>query len=101
MKEGLRGTDSAEITEWAAYERVYGPLGGLRGDYQAAVIAAAISNGFRGLAGKRGSRKIDGFMLKWDTRKSRVELTPEQMLARVRSLNRQLGGKEVGLERFG
>jgi hypothetical protein len=32
------------LTEWDAYERLYGPLGPARGDYHAALIATTTAN---------------------------------------------------------
>lgn len=32
------------MTEWAAYERLYGPLGQARGDYHAALVATTMAN---------------------------------------------------------
>ncbi|MCP2339160.1 phage tail assembly protein T [Actinomadura rupiterrae] len=43
----LATIDARELAEWSAYERVAGPLGPDRGDYQAAIIAATIANGNR------------------------------------------------------
>lgn len=44
----LAETDALELTQWQAYELVYGPLGGLRGDVQAGVVASVIANANRG-----------------------------------------------------
>lgn len=57
----LLGTiTSGELTEWMAFDRVE-PFGALRGDYQAALVAATIANGFRSGKGKRLS--VEDFLL--------------------------------------
>lgn len=59
----LAEMDSLELTRWEAYERVYGPLGGLRGDYQAALVASMIAN-----VNRREDAEpmpIDDFLINW------------------------------------
>lgn len=71
-----------ELLEWAAFERVEGPIGNLRGDIQAAVGAALLANINR----KKGAKKygIDDFIPEWDTDDGEgEELTPEQQRERV------------------
>lgn len=58
-----------------------------------AMLAATVSNGFRGMAGKRGARKLTAFMFKWD-RASRRRPSPKELIAKVRSVNAALGGTE-------
>lgn len=43
----LRSIDSRELTEWQIYERMYGPLGPVRDDHLASLIAATVANAFR------------------------------------------------------
>lgn len=76
-----------ELLEWAAFERVEGPIGNLRGDVQAGVIASLLANVNR----KKGAKqfKIDDFIPEWDTPEAE-ELTPEQQRERVFAA---LGGK--------
>lgn len=64
---------SAELAEWMAYERIAGPLGGRRGDIQAAIVAATVANAQRP-KGKRALKPQD-FLPVWD----RVPKTPEQL----------------------
>jgi hypothetical protein len=53
---------SRELTEWAAYERIAGPvLAHERIDYGAALVALMVAK----LGGYRG-RRIDDFLPKWD-----------------------------------
>ncbi|WP_076784714.1 phage tail assembly protein T [Parafrankia discariae] len=90
--ELLARIDSREITAWAAYEQVHGPLGPVRGDYQAALIAATITNM---LASKKGVRKkLADFLLEWDHKPQ----TWEDQLAAVRSMNKALGGTDTTSE---
>lgn len=83
--------DSAELTEWMAFENMTGPLGRRRYDIQAATIAATIANGNRGKGGRKF--KLSDFLIPYGNsdRKS-----PEQMLAAIKSLNRSMGGEERG-----
>lgn len=37
----IRETDAREINEWAAYQRIRGPIGPERGDLHAGIIASA------------------------------------------------------------
>lgn len=50
---------SRELSEWAAFEREYGPLGPVRGDWQAALVAHTVA----GAHGVKGDMK--DFMLNW------------------------------------
>ena len=52
-----------ELTEWAAYEQVAGPLGGERADVQAAMTAYYICSA---LGAKK--LKLDRLLPKWDRR---------------------------------
>lgn len=49
-----------EFAEWMIFDRLE-PIGGLRGDYQAAVIASTVANVNRGK--NRRALKIEDFML--------------------------------------
>lgn len=85
--------DSAELTEWMAFERMTGPLGRKRQDIQAATVAAAVVNSNRG-KGQRKAKVTDFLIPYGDRRKS-----PEQMLEAIRGLNRSMGGEERGSRR--
>lgn len=80
--------DSAELTEWMAFEKITGPLGRRRGDIQAATIAATIANANRG----KGSRKfkVSDFLIPYGEQRK----GPEQLLAAIRGINRSMGGEE-------
>lgn len=64
--EMLARVSSSELTEWAAFEQVYGPLGAIRGDIDMAILAAVIHNVF---AGKGKGKAPEDFMPSWDQRK--------------------------------
>ena len=90
MGDLLARIDSRELTEWAAYEQVCGPLGPVRGDYNAAVVAATVHNA---MAGKKGRRtKLKEFMIDWGARRAQ---TWEEQLAAVRVMNRAMGGRDL------
>ena len=63
--------DAFELTEWAAYERVAGPLGPERLDYLFAQLCAVVVNVQR----PKGSaaRRPKDFLLKWDQGAGRVD----------------------------
>jgi hypothetical protein len=87
--ELLARISGEEITEWAAYERLRGPLGPVRGDWQAAVVASTV---YAVMAGKKARRrKLKDFLPKWagDRRAS----TDEAMEALGRRLAAMYGGE--------
>lgn len=88
VAELLARISSRELTEWAVYERRAGPLGGRRGDIQAAIITAAIYNVNR----KKGSKPIDPEKLlpKWDDYQSETD-----MWDAIRAANADMGGTET------
>ena len=47
VRELLGAMDSHELTEWMAFDLV-DPIGGLRGDIQAAIVASTVANANRG-----------------------------------------------------
>lgn len=84
----LAETGSSELAEWQAYERISGPLGGARGDANAALIAAVIASANRG-KGQRAPSMAD-FMPSWD--RTRVKKTPEELFKQALAANTALGG---------
>lgn len=54
MRELLGALDSHELTEWTAFD-VVEPIGGRRGDIQAAVVASTVANIWR----KQGSSAFE------------------------------------------
>jgi hypothetical protein len=97
VEELLLRITSYELSEWQIYERMTGPLGGAKLEYLFAMLAATVSNGFKGLAGKRGARRLDQFMLKWD--RTKRKLSPQELLQEIRGINKALGGTEKGPEK--
>ncbi|MFI7014154.1 DUF4035 domain-containing protein [Streptomyces sp. NPDC050164] len=84
----LAETGSAELAEWRAYEQLTGPLGGARGDVQAALIASVIAGVNRG-KGQRAPTVAD-FMPRWD--RTKVRKSPEELFQMAQMANAALGG---------
>jgi hypothetical protein len=82
---------SAELAEWRAYEQLAGPLGGARGDINAATIAAAI------VAVNTGKGKkpppLSAFIPRWD--RTRVKKTPEELFRAALAANSALQGQVI------
>lgn len=80
---------SSELTEWAAYENLTGPLGRKRQDIQAATIAATIANANR----SKGKKfRITDFLIPYGRKKPE----PKDLLAMVKEMNAAMGGEYVG-----
>jgi hypothetical protein len=87
VAEMLSRISGQELADWEAYETAHGPLGPVRGDWQAALIASTIANVNR--AKKSRPAKIAEFMLGWKRGGSSDEETE-----RVgRMLAERLGGE--------
>lgn len=67
VRDLLGRISGRELAEWIAFDLVE-PIGGLRGDYQAAVVAATVTNGLRGGKGKRLG--LDDFLPFGDARRA-------------------------------
>lgn len=89
----LAGMSSRELTEWAAYEQVTGPLGSPRTDLQTGIIAAAVVNAITGKA----RAKPGDFIPKWD----RAPAAPEDLFRKVQQLNQALKGDTIQRVREG
>lgn len=85
----LADMSSAELTDWMAYEKITGPLGGARLDILNAILTAVVANTARGKKG-RVSRPKD-FLPDWD-RGRRMDW--REMLATVKAMNRRMGGTD-------
>jgi len=66
----LARVSSSELTEWAAYEQVYGPLGSAHDDVLHALMAALVHNMW---AAKGKGKPPEDFMPQWDQRKEDVD----------------------------
>lgn len=88
VNELLGRMSSREIAEWQAFERIEGPLGGLRADMHAAMVVAAVVNANRSKG--PGKRPAD-FLPRWDVDVKR-EQTSEQMWAAAKTITARLGG---------
>ncbi|WP_237498236.1 MULTISPECIES: hypothetical protein [unclassified Streptomyces] len=84
---------SAELTEWAAYEQISGPLGPERMDVLLASLTATVANTARG-KGQRAKEPGD-FMPTWDQGAPARGGDWQQMLTTVTSLNRRLRGRDA------
>ncbi|MFC4333859.1 phage tail assembly protein T [Salininema proteolyticum] len=80
VRELLTRLTSAEITEWMAFERINGPLGGKRHDYNAALITKTIVDANSGK--KRRRRKLTDFLLQWGGKRRRPQ-TGSEMAAKA------------------
>lgn len=87
----LTETGSAELAEWRAYEQLAGPLGGARGDVNAAMVASAIVAVNRG-KGQRAPKLAD-FMPRWD--RTPVRKSPEELFRAAMVANSALQGRVV------
>jgi hypothetical protein len=87
----LTECDSRELSEWMVYEKVAGPLGGRRGDMQAAVVAMTVANVNRG---KGKPARLDDFLPEWDRPRQQDW---QQQLAIVKQIHAAHGGKTRGV----
>lgn len=85
----LAAVTAAELAEWRAYEQIAGPLGGARGDVNAALIASVIASTNRG-KGQRAPTVAD-FMPRWD--RIKVKKTPEELFRQAMAANTALQGR--------
>lgn len=86
--ELLHRVSGQELVDWMAYERISGPLGPVRGDWQAAQIAAMVHATAAGRKGKR--RKLKDFLLRWAS--DRRATSDEDMEQVGRQLAQMFGG---------
>lgn len=70
VAEMLVRMSGQELADWQAYEQAHGPLGPVRGDWQAALIASVIANANRGRKGKQA--KMKDFLLAWQSGATRM-----------------------------
>ena len=89
VAELLARTSSAELTEWMAYEKISGPLGGARMDLLNSILTAVVANTGRGKKGRMARPK--DFLPDWD-RNRRMDW--REMLATVKQINRRMGGTD-------
>lgn len=89
----LARVSSRELTEWAAYEQVSGPIGPERLDKLFGMLASVVANAQRSKRGR--PYKPEQFIPKWDPKAAadrRPEMTGEEMLRAVRRANKAMGG---------
>lgn len=85
----LAELDSHELSEWMAFEQVYGPLGPERVDLLFAMLMATVANAAPRRKGKSPATPKQ-FLPRWD--QNRPQQTPEEQLALVYQLNAAFGG---------
>jgi Protein of unknown function (DUF4035) len=82
VRELLSSLDSEEIAEWAAFYRL-DPFGGIRGDYQAAVVAQVVA---QANAKKDHTFKLSDFLLKWGTKEQKDRgMSQQEILSMIRA----------------
>lgn len=89
VAELLGRISGEELADWEAYELAHGPLGPVRGDWQAALVGSVIVNANRGKKGK--AAKVRDFLLAW-----RGGSTPEQSAADTEAVGRMLAARGLG-----
>lgn len=75
VEDLLARISSRELSEWAAFERTFGPLGLERGDWQAAQVAQAVAGD--------GKTKLADFVLSWGKKRRQ---TGQEQLAIFRAM---------------
>lgn len=73
---------SRELSEWMAYERVAGPLGGQRIDVAAALISATIANVNR--EPRTQAYPVTDFLVDWDGPAEPASMSPDELWAQIR-----------------
>ena len=88
MAEAQRWISSREFAEWQAFDRI-SPIGDIRSDWQAALIASTVARVF----GSKGKHRIDDFLLRFGPR----ELPdPEDLGRRVMAMFKRIRRKARG-----
>jgi len=82
----LSRMSARELTEWAAYEQVAGPLGGERADVQAAMTAYYVCSA---LGAKK--LKLDKLLPKWDQAPKQPEAW-QSIKSKLKALTHSAGG---------
>jgi len=80
VAQAQREIDSAEFSEWQAYERVE-PFGEARADLRSGIVASVMANTWRGKDQK--AHKPSDFMPDFDRAEKEPEQSPEEMFARL------------------
>lgn len=92
MGELLRRISSRELSEWMAYEKIAGPLGGARDDVLAALVSATIANANRA---KGPTYQVKKFIPVWEPPPAQ---SPMDLYEKARQINAALGGSKIGGE---
>lgn len=91
--ELLRRTSSAELTEWAAYEQMTGPLGPERDDILFAQLCAVVANSQKDKKSKKAKPK--DFLPQWERTRGERQ-TWQQHKSIAKALNAAFGGTVNG-----
>jgi hypothetical protein len=91
--ELLRRTSSAELSEWAAFEREHGPIGEERADLRAALVCRTIA----AAAGASGVT-LDDYLLKFGIDAEPVRQSDQQMIEFAREYTKKFNEhqKQIG-----
>lgn len=84
MSRLLAEISSAELAEWMAFEKEFGPLGGYRDDILAAQISRALYCLQASMAGKRPTGTLADHIMVWAPKNVQ---TPQDHLRMVKSLH--------------
>lgn len=76
---------SRELSEWRAYESVFGPIGPVRDDIYEALLLAMIHNTWA-----KKPKKPEAFLPVWD----RHPTSPEEQLAKAKAWVQMFGGDD-------
>ena len=72
------------------WERLHGPLGPERADWNAALVAASVANSLSSKKSKR--KKLADFVIDWGGGAAKQRKTPEQLLAAAKGWVQRAGG---------
>jgi len=86
----LASTDSRELAEWEAYERLE-PFGEQRADWRIAQVACILANVNR----KKGAPafKVDDFMLKTGAAPKTQQVSATDLAQQLKGITRAMGGR--------
>lgn len=96
MHELLERMPARELTAWAAYEQVAGPLGQPRDDILTGILAERITNMLQSGKKRRKKWTVEDFVPKWGQSRQRTAQTPGEQRNMLLELTRRFGGTIKG-----
>jgi hypothetical protein len=84
---------SVEFAEWQAFQRLEGPLGPVRADWRAAVVASVVANANRDTRKHRKAYEPPDFIPKWDANVRKPPLPPAVVQDKVKAFFKGLPRK--------